>query len=88
MSHRLYECNACSYAIFADEAARAPAWCPICRSLMSPAGGESAPEGADYACPECGYAFRVPRGSAPAYKCAACNYTFPSQPNKRVDHKL
>ena len=88
MAHRLFECNACGYCIFVSEDAHAPGWCPVCRSRMSHAADRHDPPGADYTCDACGYAFRLPEGADPPYKCADCNRTFPSEPNKRVRHKL
>ena len=88
MAQTVYECNACSYTIAVAPDARAPAMCPVCRSRMSPAGQGDPQPGTDYECGQCQYRFRVPQGGDPAYKCAACNFTFPSEPNKRVDHKL
>jgi predicted Zn-ribbon and HTH transcriptional regulator len=88
MTHKLFECNACGYVIFVPEGARDPDWCPQCRSVMSRASDHDGPAGDDHACDECGYAFRTPLGAQPPYKCASCNRTFPSEPNKRVGHKL
>jgi DNA-directed RNA polymerase subunit RPC12/RpoP len=88
MEHTLFECNSCSYVIFVAVGARAPQSCPYCRGGMYAVGVYKPPAGTDYTCGECGYEFRIPAGASPAYKCARCNFTFPSTPGRRVDHRL
>ncbi|HOO57423.1 MAG TPA: hypothetical protein PLN69_11405 [bacterium] len=88
MSLKSFECNSCSYIIFMDENQDSPSWCPSCRSTMSEAGIEGPEECVEYRCEECGAEFCTPPGAMEPYKCPSCNYTFPSNPNRRVKHKL
>ena len=88
MSHRLFECNSCSYKIFVPQDAGEPMWCPYCRGAMYDVEEAEPGPGTEYVCDECGYAFRIAEGTSPAYKCARCNYTFPSTPGRKRDHKL
>ncbi|MEW5947589.1 MAG: hypothetical protein AB1742_15475 [bacterium] len=86
---KAYECNNCAYLIFAEETAAPPNSCPMCRGPMYHTDKIVKNEGAaSYTCGECGYAFQTPAGALMPYKCAQCNFTFPSTPRRKVEHKL
>ena len=88
MGDQGYECNSCSYVLIIENDDKKSLWCPSCRATMYAADIEKPEDCAGYACPECGIRFCVPRGVLAPYKCPRCNYTFPTTPVRRVQHRL
>ncbi|MFH1539165.1 MAG: hypothetical protein ABIH66_09415 [bacterium] len=93
MNWKTYECGSCAYLVFVEEGTTQPpakpSHCPMCRSPMYDApGADTPPDEPTYECGECGYSLRVPEKAMRPYKCAQCNFTFPTTPKRRVQHKL
>lgn len=89
MSWKPFECGSCAYLLFTEEGHPAPSLCPMCRGpLYDAPDAAEPPEETDCKCGECGYSLRIPKNATPPYKCAQCNFTFPTTPKRRVQHKL
>ena len=90
MAWKVYECNSCSYNIFlSEEEKKLPDSCPMCRGPMYKAGEiEEKRDAINRKCSECGFSFNTAADALPSYKCPNCNFTFPTTPGRKVEHKL
>ncbi len=84
---RAFQCRGCGTVVFVPEEAPDPLWCPLCRLGLVEVHLEPPPNLKQWHCPECGADFWMQPDEAP-YKCAYCNYTFPSTERRLFKEKL
>ncbi len=83
-----FQCRGCGTLVFVRPGTEEPLWCPLCRlGLVAVPPPDPLPEIQWWTCPECGESFALPAGETP-YKCAFCNYTFPSTERRLFPEKL
>ncbi len=85
MEFRSFECKGCGTVIWVPETQDDPLYCPICRSGMTEVEIKPDEKAKVFTCPECGNEFLTTK---PPYKCAYCNYTFPTTPYLRQEERL
>ncbi len=85
MELKSFECKGCGTIIWVPEEQGEPLYCPLCRSSLTEVNVKLDKEAKEYTCPECENKFSIVK---PPYKCAYCNYTFPSTPYLKQDEKL
>ncbi|MEN3045486.1 MAG: hypothetical protein ABDH49_00640 [Candidatus Hydrothermales bacterium] len=80
-----FECKSCATLIGIAEN-KEPNFCPLCRGKMV----KIEPEinfRKKVICPDCKNEFLVEENFSP-YKCAFCNFTFPTSPHRRFEERL
>ncbi len=85
---RIFQCRGCGTLVFGKPEAPEPSWCPLCRlGLVEVHRPDPPPPVRWWTCPECGETFGMLQQETP-YKCAYCNYTFPSTEHRWFPEKL
>ena len=85
MELKAYECKSCGTVIWVPEDQDEPLYCPICRSSLTEVNIPFDEAAKRFECPECGSVFYM-KGTP--YKCAYCNYTFPTTPYRTQEERL
>ncbi len=85
MELKSFECKGCGTVVWVPIDQDDPLYCPLCRSGLTEVVLEMGENVSEYRCPECGNVFFMEKTP---YKCAYCNYTFPTTPYLRQEERL